>query len=129
MAERNPVIPAKPEPTSTGKDVVSWPNRVEEIPEPVGLHAVEVIPEPVSLDNSQPASDPVARTREAVEEGVAAVKRSLRTAESKSKQTTATIVDRVRVMAVEQPVQFLAAVAGIAFVAGVVLRIWRSSYE
>lgn len=124
MAERNPVIPAKPGPASTGNDVVSWPNRVEEISDPVGLHNVEVT-EPVGSNNSDPAE----KARQAVEQGVAAVKRSLRAAESKSKQTAANIVDRVRTMANEQPLQFIAAVAGIAFVTGVVLRIWRSSYE
>lgn len=128
MAERNPVIPAKPGPASTGNDVVSWPNRVEEISDPVGLHNVEVT-EPVGSNNSDPASDPAEKARQAVEQGVAAVKRSLRAAESKSKQTAANIVDRVRTMANEQPLQFIAAVAGIAFVTGVVLRIWRSSYE
>ena len=125
MAERNPVMPAKPEPMSTGNDVVSWPNRVEPMPHSVA----EEIPEPVRLENSEPASDPAEKARQAVEEGVAAVKRSLRAAESKSKQTAQTFANKVRTMANEQPVQFLAAVAGIAFVAGVFLRIWRSSYE
>jgi ElaB/YqjD/DUF883 family membrane-anchored ribosome-binding protein len=93
-------------------------------------HSVaEEIPEPVRLENSEPASDPAEKARQAVEEGVAAVKRSLRAAESKSKQTAQTFANKVRTMANEQPVQFLAAVAGIAFVAGVFLRIWRSSYE
>jgi len=117
MAERNAAVPIKAEPMSTGNDVVSWPNPVQEISESVGL------------ENSEPVSDSTEKARQAVEEGVAAVKRSFRAAENKSRQAASTVVERVRIMAREQPLQFLAAVAGIAFVTGVVLRIWRSSYE
>jgi hypothetical protein len=117
MAERNPAVPVRHQPAGVGNEVVSWPNTAEPTPEPAAVRV------------SGPLTDPAERSGEGAEKPVAAVKRSLHAAERKSRQTAATIIDGIRTFAHERPLHFLAAVAGIAFVTGAALRIWRSRHH
>jgi len=131
MAERNPAIPVEPERTSAGNEIVSWPNTAEQIPQAVGAYigepAEKVVIDPAETDPAE--TNPAEKTRQALEDSVAAVRRSVQAAQRKTRHTADTILENLRTRAREQPLSFIAAIAGIAFVTGVALRIWRSRYE
>jgi ElaB/YqjD/DUF883 family membrane-anchored ribosome-binding protein len=61
------------------------------------------------------------------EPSTVAAERSFRTAQRKVSSGAASLMRSVRRFANERPLQFVGIVAGMSFVAGVALRIWRSN--
>ncbi len=113
MAQRSPVV------LITGEDIGGATPADEAGTSPQMLAEPEV-----------DARDRIQKTREAVESGMASARESLHSAQRKLSDSTATAMRRFHEFAEERPLHLLAIVAGAAFVAGVVLRAWRSSrYE
>src|SRR5579885_3000877 len=110
MAQRSPVVPI------TGED----------IGRAAPADATGISPQ-LPGEPEVDARDPVQKAREAVESGMASARESLHSAQRKLSDSTATAMRRFHEFAEERPLHLLAIVAGAAFVAGVVLRAWRSS--
>jgi len=115
MAQPNPVVPV----ANKQNEVVSWPTAE---PRTSRVHEIE-------SGNGPEHKDPIAKVREAVGSGVDAAEKSLHRAQSQVSGAGKSLVHRIQRFADEQPLQFLGIVAGLGFLAGVVLRIWRSKYE
>jgi len=103
MAERNPAPPRTNHATNQINQVVAWP---------------ETAPETVVREEifNESGAIPTERARQTVETGAGATQVS-------------SLINNIRRLADERPSHVLSAVAGVAFVAGVALRIWRSRYE
>lgn len=115
MAQRNPVIPV----TSDPSKLVSWP------PE-------ENVPATHETQRSQREHEEAAteKAKDAVHAGVDAAQQSFQNAQRKLAYSADLLQTKLRRFADESPLHFVAAIAGAAFIAGVALRIWRSSrYE
>jgi ElaB/YqjD/DUF883 family membrane-anchored ribosome-binding protein len=123
MAERNPVMPVNnPEP-----NLVAWPG-AGSTATPSGTEqsgGAEVV---------QAASEKIEAAGEKIKEtwqtGITAAEDSLQRARHEVSRRANTAMNAVRRFADEQPLRFVAIVAGAAFLVGVALRVWRSSrYE
>jgi len=118
MAERNPIMPAPNQPTTTEADVVPWPT-------PTG----EVSTVRDEVYETQSAERPTGGVKEMVEDTVARVEDSIRAVQRNVTHSTRSLLESIGRFADERPLHFVAAVAGVAFAAGVAFRIWRSRDE
>lgn len=125
MAERNPIVPVTRRTTTSESEVVLGPKTVEVVPIREEVHD----PAAEGLTAESTSKPTRAETKEIIETGVASDERSFRIAQRKVSRTASSLIENVRRFANERPLHFVAAVAGIAFIAGVALRLWRSSYE
>ena len=103
MAHQSTTIPTR----NTRNEPISWPN-------PEG-----------TLPRALPAPKP-ATAKDIYQSSFAAAERSFRTAQRKASGAAASLARTVRRFADKRPLYFVGVVAGVALVAGVVLRIWRS---
>jgi hypothetical protein len=124
MAERNAVVPVTQRTTKSESKVVS-PKTLEIVPVREEVHD----PAAEGLTAEVPSKGTAAKTKELVETGSASDEHSFRLAQRNAPRTASSLIENLRKFADERPLHFVAAIAGVAFVAGVVLRIWRSSYE
>lgn len=109
---------------STGMPVTSEDVERLSAADQVGV-SPQVLGEPI-----EDTKDPIQKTKQAMESGLAQAKDSLRAAQSKVSDSTEDAMRRFRTFAEEHPFHLLAIIAGAAFAVGVGLRIWRSSrYE
>lgn len=118
MAERNPIMPAPNQPTTTDADVVPWPALAEK----VATVRDEVY-------ETRLAERPTEGVKEMVEDTVARVEGSIRAVRRNVTHSTRSLLESIGRFADERPLHLVVTIAGIAFVAGVALRIWRSRYE
>ena len=116
MAQPNPVVPV----ANKQNEVVSWPSAEARTSR---VHEIESV-------NGPEHEDPIAKVREAVGSGVDAAEKSMHRVQSQVSVAGKSLVHRIRRFADERPLQFLGIVAGLGFLAGAGLRIWRSNrYE
>lgn len=120
MAERNPVMPVNnPEPT-----VVPWPGPGEAPPTSTASSATNEVIQAAG-EKVQTAGE---KAKEAWRSGVTAAEDSLHRARRSVAQSANSAMNAVRRFADERPLRFVGIVAGVAFLAGVALRLWRSSH-
>jgi ElaB/YqjD/DUF883 family membrane-anchored ribosome-binding protein len=103
MAHQSTTIPIR----STRNEPISWPNSEEIMP------------------RALPARKP-ATAKGIYESSLAAAERSLRAARRKTSDAAASLNVSIRRFADERPLQLVGIVAGVALLAGVALRVWRS---
>lgn len=129
MAERNPVMPVNnPEP-----NVVSWPGSAAESARANTPGTTSELAHAAG-EKVQAASEKVKAASEKVKEawqtGVTAAQDSLHRTRRELSSRGNSFLYAIRRFADERPLHFVGIVASAAFVAGVVLRVWRSSrYE
>lgn len=110
MAQPNPIVPA----TKDRDPVVSWPGKNEET-----FHVQE-----------HGSNSTVRQAEEVLTSGVSAANDALEAAKEKFIDAKKDLTAKLRKMADERPLYFVAVVAGLAFATGVILRVWRSrQYE
>jgi hypothetical protein len=100
MAHQSPIVPTRKQRT----EPVPWPSSQETPSQAVPAEEAEEL-----YRNSRVAVEP-----------------SLRDVRQKLARTASSVVDAVRTFANERPLHLIGIAAGVAFVAGVALRIWRS---
>jgi ElaB/YqjD/DUF883 family membrane-anchored ribosome-binding protein len=114
MAQRSPVVPVSDDPSR----VVAWPQ--SEVPV-VGVNEAQ------TQDHENDVAEEV---QEVLHAGVDASARSFRSAQRRLTQSAEELKSSIREFADKRPLHFVGVIAGVAFVTGVALRIWRSnSYE
>jgi hypothetical protein len=116
MAERNPALPRTHRASNQINEVVTWPSTAPE----------KVVREEIFNESGATLTE---RARQTVETGASATQVSVGEIQQKITDATASLINDIRRLADERPLHALAAVAGVAFVTGVALRIWRSRYE
>lgn len=104
MAQQNTAIPIR----NSKTEPISWPNTEETM--------LRALPTAKS-----------AKAKDIYRSSLAAAGSSFRVAQRKTSAAAASINRSVRHFADERPLHFVGVVAGVAFLAGVTLRIWRST--
>jgi hypothetical protein len=106
MAHQNPIVPIR----NKRSEPISWPNPEEPMP--------QALPAQTS-----------ATVNDIYRSSLSAAERSIRATQRKISGTATALNRSIRRFADDRPLHFVGVVAGVALIAGVALRIWRSKRD